>query len=134
MILKRHQSGFTLMEVLITVTIIAILAATASVGYTRYAERAQRTEAKSVLLDLSQRLERYYTDEGTYDGFSIPAGMARIPEQTSSNQRYAVTVTTADQTFTLRAAPRGSQTKDKCGTLSLDNVGRRRASGQGDCW
>ena len=130
----QRQSGFTLLEVLITVTIIAILAATASVGYMSYVERAQRTEAKAVLLDLTQRLERYYTDEGTYDGFEVPSGMGRLPEQTSQNQRYAIEVETSDQSFTVLASPRGSQVKDKCGELALDNVGRKRAEGAGDCW
>lgn len=130
----RSQGGYTLLEVLITVTIIGILAATASVGYSRYVERAHRSEAKSVMMDLSQRLERFYTDEGTYNGFPVPAGMARIPADTDVTQTYAIQVVTDDQTFTLRANPRNRQTRDSCGRLTVDNVGRRTSQGGGDCW
>ena len=99
----KSQHGFTLLEVLITVTIVAILAATASMGYMSYVERAQRSEAKSVMMDLSQRLERYYTDEGSYDGFDVPNGMGRIPSEAERSQTYDIDVDTDDQTFTITA-------------------------------
>lgn len=128
------QRGFTLLEVLITVIIVGILAATASMGYMSYVERAHRSEAKSVLMDLSQRLERHYTDEGTYDGFDVPDNLSRIPAEESRNQTYSINVDTDDQSFTITASPSGAQTEDKCGDLSVDNVGRRSSEGGGDCW
>ena len=130
----KSQHGFTLLEVLITVTIVAILAATASMGYMSYVERAQRSEAKSVMMDLSQRLERYYTDEGSYDGFDVPNGMGRIPSEAERSQTYDIDVDTDDQTFTITATPTGAQTEDAWGELSVDNVGRRTSEGGGDCW
>lgn len=129
-----RQHGFSLLEIMIVVTIVAILAATATMGYGRYVQRANRSEAKSVLVDLAQRLERYYTDQGTYDGFSAPTALRRVPAETSRTQLYAVSVATNDQTFTVTAAPRNQQLEDRCGSLNVDNVGRRGSTGGGDCW
>lgn len=131
---RKNQQGFSLMEALITVTILGILAATATMGYSRYAERAHRSEAKSVMLDLTQRLERYYTDEGSYDGFDAPASLRQVPTQSDRAQTYAIAIRTSDQTFRITATPAGAQTNDKCGTLAVDNVGRRSSEGGGDCW
>lgn len=132
--MKNRQQGFTLMEALITVTIMGILAATAMVGYSRYVERAHRSEAKSVMLDLTQRLERYYTDEGSYDGFDAPDSLRQVPTEANRAQTYAIAIRTSDQTFTITASPTGSQANDKCGDLTVDNVGRRGAEGDSDCW
>ncbi len=131
---RRSQQGFSLMEALVTVTILGILAAMATMGYSRYVERANRTEAKSIMLDLSQRLERYYTDENSYDGFSAPAGMQRVPAEGNRARTYAIRIATDDQTFRITATPTGTQERDKCGALTVDNVGRRGSDGGGDCW
>ena len=130
----RHQHGFSLMEALITVTILGILAATATVGYSRYAERAHRSEAKSVMLDLSQRLERYYTDENTYDGFSAPAPLRQVPTEGGRAQTYSIRIATDDQSFEIIASPTGAQVHDKCGELSTDHAGRHASEGGADCW
>lgn len=130
----NKQRGFTLLEVMITVTIVAILAATATFGYGHYAERANRTEAKSVLMDLAQRLERHYTDEGTYDGFTVPNSLAQVPTGEGRNATYSIDVSTSNQSFSITATPTGNQSKDKCGELGIDNVGRKTADGEGDCW
>ena len=61
-----RSRGFTLMELLITVGILAILAAIAIPSYSAYVVRGQRASAKVVLLQTAQSLERYYTANGAY--------------------------------------------------------------------
>lgn len=129
-----EQGGFSLLEMMVTVVIIAILTATATMGYTHYLERANRSMAKSTLVDVSQRLERYYTDNNSYDGFTLPSGLSRVPESPSAPAMYAIAVTTDDQSFSVTATPQNRQVNDDCGTLSVDNVGRKAATGAGVCW
>lgn len=65
---NRRPSGFTLMEVMITVAIIGILSAIAIPSYTDYVTRGKLSEAHSSLSDMRVRLEQYYQDNRTYVG------------------------------------------------------------------
>lgn len=125
--MRRPTRGFTLIELLIAGAIIAILAGFATISYTRYMDRANRTEAKSVISDLAGRMERQYTDTGTYTGYSIPDDLSTTPVG-GNVTKYAISVRINDQTFTLSATPEGSQADDVCGTLTLDNAGRKTPS------
>jgi len=60
------QKGFTLIEMMITMGIIAVLASIATMSYTKYVLRANRTDAKIALMQLSQRQERYFTENLRY--------------------------------------------------------------------
>ncbi|HUN69271.1 MAG TPA: type IV pilin protein [Burkholderiales bacterium] len=63
---RINQAGFTLMELLITVTVIGILAAVAIPTYTDYTKRAKITEATSGLSELRLRAEKYFADNRRY--------------------------------------------------------------------
>ena len=120
---KRPEGGFTLIELMIVVAIVAILAAIAYPSYTSYVEKARRADAKSALLDASQRLERCYTQNNTYVGCPV-AG-------TSPDGFYAIAATAQAATaFTLTATPQNAQAGDtRCGTYTLQSTGARAASG-----
>jgi type IV pilus assembly protein PilE len=60
------QKGFTLIEMMITMGIIAVLATIATTSYTEYVLRANRADAKIALMQLSQRQERYFTENLQY--------------------------------------------------------------------
>lgn len=62
----RHQSGFTLIEAMIVVGIVAILAAVAVPSYTEYVQRAKITDATSALSAQRIKMEQYYQDNRTY--------------------------------------------------------------------
>jgi type IV pilus assembly protein PilE len=67
----RNQHGFTLIELMITVAIVAILAAVAYPAYVDYIRRGQLTEAYNNLADMRVKLEQFYQDNRTYAGATI---------------------------------------------------------------
>ncbi len=68
---RSRIAGFTLIEVMITVAIIAILAAVALPNYIDYVTRSRLVEAKSNLSDMRTRLEQYFLDNRSYPGACV---------------------------------------------------------------
>lgn len=124
-------TGMTLVELMVVVAIVGILAAIAYPSYRQQIIRTHRSEAKAALLDTQQRLEKCYTRLHTYSGCGIA-------DYTTTSNRYSIQVSSLGQTFTVTAAPRGSQATDAdCGTLSIDQRGRRGKTGTATvetCW
>ncbi|MDP3218312.1 MAG: type IV pilin protein [Deltaproteobacteria bacterium] len=142
---SSRQGGFTLIELMITVVIIGILAAIAYPSYTQYVLRANRAEARSILLETAQFLERNYTTANRYDldsaGNAVALPFARSPKSAvAGTEKYDITVANAAQTFTLNATPDGVMTGDACGTITLTNAGVQGAAGVtagaivNECW
>ena len=65
---RSHPTGFTLVELLITVVIIGILAGLSITGYGQYIRRANRADATAALLRISTAQERFYLQNGRYAG------------------------------------------------------------------
>ncbi|WP_439844578.1 type IV pilin protein, partial [Aeromonas veronii] len=65
------ERGFTLIELMIVVAVVAILAAIAYPSYNNYMAAAKRAEAKAVLLEAAQYLEREFTANGNYDAGNL---------------------------------------------------------------
>ena len=132
---SARARGFTLIELMVVVAIIAILAAIAIPGYNNYVLRAQRTDGQELLLRLAQAQERYYTANNRYADDLATLGQP----QTSANAYYVAQIATASssQAYTLTATPRADQIADVCADLALDNTGVKSYSGStgnGACW
>lgn len=129
---NKLDRGFTLIELMIVVAIVALLAAIAVPSYARYVEKARRADAKSALLDAAQRLERCYTQNNTYLGCPVATGL------TAEGFYTIAAPTQTANAFTLTAAPAGPQAGDtRCGTFTLQSDGTRVASGSlgtDRCW
>jgi type IV pilus assembly protein PilE len=76
--MQRH-SGFTLIEMLITMAVIAILAAVALPNYTAYVTRSKIAEATSNLLAMRVKMEQYFQDNRTYAGACAAGTVAPLP-------------------------------------------------------
>lgn len=133
---KRYplMRGFTLIELMITVAIVAILAAVAYPSYNEYVLRSHRSNARNGLVGASAWMERAATAQGAYPVTAdVPSGFASV-----EGRRYTVTWVSTPQAYTFTATPFGAQAVDKCGTLITDQAGRRTVSGASlsadECW
>src|SRR6218665_2866341 len=73
---SQPQAGFTLIEVMITVVIVAILASVAYPSYIEYVARGHRTQLKAQMQAAQQWMERRYSERYVYDDAAIPANAA----------------------------------------------------------
>ncbi len=134
MLTANRQSGVTLIELMIVVTIVGILAAIAYPGYQQYARRANRADAQSIMLENAQFMERFFTTHGTYEGADLPK--TQSPEMGTA--KYTILGPAGSATgFLIQAVPTGGYTDDLCGTLTINQAGVKTESGTGslgDCW
>jgi type IV pilus assembly protein PilE len=130
---RLNQKGFTLVELMIVVAIVGILARIAYPSYVAHIARGKRVEAEAALIQLAQFMERYYTEQQRYSGATL--SQTTVPAN-SATPNYNLTLTTTAATFSITAAPTGSQTGDKCGTLGINQLGQKSASSTAGipCW
>ncbi|HEY1898539.1 MAG TPA: type IV pilin protein [Steroidobacteraceae bacterium] len=151
---RSRIGGFSLIELMIVVTIIAILGAIAVPMYNSSVRKSRRTEAKTALLDLAAREERYFGTQNIYSNSPIAlqyvasGGAAAWPVSIGSYYSISsVTVSpaTATQpaTYVLQITPSAgsSQLQDTaCQTFQLDQTGARTSTDNGGadstatCW
>lgn len=132
----ENERGFTLIEMLIVIAIIGVLAAIAYPTYTQFIERARRADARAVLLEAAQFMERRFTESRSYVGITLPTSLSAAPREGAAWYSIAASNLTAT-TYTLTATPRSGWTPKSCGSLSLDQLGVRAVSTSdavADCW
>lgn len=96
---RRRSTGFTLIELMITVAIVAILSMIAYPSYTDYLRRGQVQEAPANLADFRTRMEQYYQDNRNY-GTGGNCGVTAPPDK---NFKYTCSTPTGAQTYTATA-------------------------------
>jgi type IV pilus assembly protein PilE len=134
------RRGFSLPELLIAVTVLAILATLVLPAYTAQLRQARRAEGMGAVLELAARLEGYYADHGTYRGATLGPATGDIHPATSPNGYYTLAIDAQSTTgFTVSATPtrRGGQDRDPCGRFILDSLGVRsvgNAAQLARCW
>ncbi len=132
--------GFTLIEVMITVSIIGILAAVVYPSYSEFIWRSNRTEAQRELLRLANLQEQVFVDQRAYTSDLKDLGIAvssdyEIPRD-SAKKLYKITAEAkvGTRTFTLTAKAMGVQLKDEtaCQTLTVNQSGQKTP--KTGCW
>lgn len=136
MILRKHMSGVTLMELMIVVVIISILAAIAYPSYRQYVARAKRNEAKAALLQIATLQERFYLQNNTYTTDLTNLGFTVAANAVSDTGTYIFNVTAANaNTFAANAAyQNGDGELAKCATFTIDGQGTKGSAPYNDCW
>jgi type IV pilus assembly protein PilE len=131
----NRRRGFTLIELMIVVAVVAILAAIALPSYTEHVRKSRRAQAKADMLEIAQMLERRFTTNRSYAGFDVTP-FNQSPRDGDARYEIDVDPLTAT-TFTIVATPVGGQESDRCGELSLSHQGAKTASGSlgsAQCW
>lgn len=121
----QRSAGFTLIELMVTVAIVAILAAIAVPMFGEQMAKGRRSEAMSGLTDLQLRQERYRSTHATYGALADVGG-------SPASDFYTFTVSEASGTdVMLTAAPKAAQSSDRCGDfrLRIDNNNNSDPSG-----
>jgi type IV pilus assembly protein PilE len=127
---RSRASGFTLIELMITVAVVAILAAIAFPSYAMFMKKSRRGDAEATLMDIAQREQQYLLDARTYAP-TVAALNTTIPADVSAYYTIQICQTTAPcaapggapPTFAIIATPIAGTQQAGDFTLTLDNTG-----------
>ena len=141
-----RSGGFTLIELMITMAIIALVSAIAFPSYTSFIARGKRADARGQLIQAAQFMQRFYsandnfanTRSGQTAQNAMPTNLQRAPAD--GTPQYTLTVTAATSAYTLTMAPvsGSSMAGDPCGSYTITSTGVRDVVGatktRDECW
>lgn len=131
----NRSRGFSMIELMIVVVIIAILSAIAIPSYRQYVLRGHRSEATRALQDLASRQENYYFTNNEY-----ATNLSELGASSSvAGVYFRVAISSASSTdYQITATTQGTQDQDRaCTAFALHRSGAKESSGNGTaetCW
>jgi type IV pilus assembly protein PilE len=143
---RQRAAGFTLAELMITVAIAALLLVVAVPSYQAQVQKSRRTEARTALLDLAGREERWFSSNNAYTNVPANLGYLSFTPVGSGYYNVAIVVVAANPAnvpptqagYTITATPIGIQAQDTiCATFTVDQTGTQTSTGTGSlktCW
>lgn len=135
----KSVRGFTLLELMIVVLVVAVLAGIALSGYQKQVRKSRRAEARQIIADIALRQEKWRSNHPLYYGTDATSAETTEFGAIPSGTYYTISVTTAKNAsaYTLTAVPKNDQAADTCGTLSWAmsaGVVAKSATAGTDCW
>jgi type IV pilus assembly protein PilE len=133
---RGRKSGFSLIELMITVAVVAILAAIAFPSYALFMKKSRRGDAEATLMDIAQREQQYLLDTRSYAPDVLTLSTT-IPADVSAYYAIQICQTTvpcaapggAPPTFAIIATPIAGSPQAGDFTLTLDNTGVKSPAG-----
>ncbi len=124
----KKQKGFSFVEVLIVMAIVAVLSSVIVPSLSQFTRKARRAEAITALLNTKKEYEQFYTKNSSY-----PVSNANLPADT---KHYDFSSTVTGREYTLTATGLLGQVNDKvddesCKELTIDNTGYTNPP---ECW
>ena len=148
--IKKNNSGFTLIEIMIGIAIVGILAAIAVPSYLKIVARSNRAAAQAQLLQAAQYMQRFYAANDSYLSDRtgnktvdqvMPASLQSAPQggTVSLYQLDWVNNAPSQSTFTLAMVPVAGQSmaNDPCGSFTITQTGLKGVTGSwtvAQCW
>jgi len=125
----HKKQGFTLIEVLIVLGIVAVLAAIAFPAYTNQVRKGHRADAQAFLMDVANREQQYLLDARSYSvgSTAIATLNMTVPDTVANFYTVGVAAGATTPSFLITATPKGSQVPD--GSLTLDQNGTKTLNG-----
>lgn len=126
---SKRNSGFTIIELMIVLVIVAILLALAYPSYVDYVRRANRGDAQQLLLNWAVNQEIWRANNISYN--------ATDAMKPANDTKYDYSVVAGTNTYTLTADPKGDQAYDKsrggvaCDPLEITESGIKSPP---ECW
>jgi type IV pilus assembly protein PilE len=143
---RSIAAGFTLAELMITVAIAALLLVVAVPSYQAQVQKSHRTEARTALLDLAGREERWFSSNNAYTNVAANLGYVTLTPVGSGYYNVAIVAVAANPAtvpptqagYTITATAIGLQASDTiCSTFTVDQTGTQTSTGSGTvktCW
>jgi type IV pilus assembly protein PilE len=146
---RRTATGFSLIEIMVVVAIAAILVSIATAGYQSQVRKSRRTEARSALLDLAAREERWFSTNNAYTNVPANLGYSTFTPVGSGYYNVGINATAAvpgnvpptPAGYVITATSAGIQVGDTgCQTFTVDQTGTQAAKNSGGadttatCW
>ncbi|WP_163836211.1 type IV pilin protein [Spartinivicinus ruber] len=133
--MQKRSQGFTLVELMIVVVIVAILAAVAIPSYQEYVQKSRRADAQSELMKFAQAVERHYAKQYNYktaeakDNRPAPGVYVKEAPKDGDKKYYDlyIYVNKKGDGYNLRAVPKADSPQKGDGALTL-------TSSNETCW
>ena len=140
---RSRAGGFTLIELMIAVAVVAILGTIAMASYTSQIQKSRRTDARSAILDLAGREEKLFSTLNAYSATPSELGYSVNPDSfpfnlTNNDYQISLVIGNPPVSYTITATAINAQAGDtKCASLSIDQLGTQSTTGTdsvSSCW